>query len=208
MPSRNKTPCIRASVIGSLSILTAFHAAQAQQAAAPATVAAAPATASDDLEEIVVNGIKRGELVLPTTVTSTSAYGLDLGVMDTPRNNTELSRAQLDALNVQNPEGFSYLTSSSYTDASFGVPNVPRIRGQYGDMFFNGMRDSFTANGYGGPVSFNSVDSIDITRVRLACRRDRGRAWAVQSTSAPSCRRSRSSRPRSTWKPTASKSGA
>src|SRR3984957_11138058 len=123
-----------------------------------------PATAEDSLEEVVVHGIKRGELVLPTTVTSTSAYGLDLSVMDTPRNNTELSRAQLDALNVQNRGGFSYLTSSSYTDASFGVPNVPRIRGQYADMFFNGMRDSFTANGYGGPVSFNSVDSIDITK--------------------------------------------
>src|ERR1700722_14201286 len=123
-----------------------------------------PATAEDSLEEVVVHGIKRGELVLPTTVTSTSAYGLDLGVLDTPRNNTVLSKAQLDALNVQNPEGFSYLTSSSYTDASFGVPNVPRIRGQYGDMFFNGMRDSFTANGYGGPVSFNSVDSIDIVK--------------------------------------------
>ena len=123
-----------------------------------------PATAEDSLEEVVVHGIKRGELVLPTTVTSSSAFGLDLGVMDTPRNNTELSRAQLDALNVQNPGSFSYLTSSSYTDASFGVPNVPRIRGQYADMFFNGMRDSFTANGYGGPVSFNSVDSIDITK--------------------------------------------
>jgi outer membrane receptor for ferric coprogen and ferric-rhodotorulic acid len=65
---------------------------------------------------------------------------------------------------VQNPGGFSYLTSSSYSDASFGQPNVPRIRGQYGDMFFNGMRDSFTLNGYGAPVSFNSVDSIDIVK--------------------------------------------
>jgi catecholate siderophore receptor len=135
--------------------------AVAQQAPADATP---PTTAQDSLDEVVVHGIKRGELILPTTVTSNSAFGLDLGVMDTPRNNTVLSKAQLDALNVQNPEGFSYLTSSSYTDASFGVPNVPRIRGQYGDMFFNGMRDSFTANGYGGPVSFNSVDSIDIVK--------------------------------------------
>jgi outer membrane receptor protein involved in Fe transport len=119
---------------------------------------------SQDLDEIVVNGIRRGDLILPTTVTSTSAYGLDLGVMDTPRNNTLLSKAQLDALNVQNPGGFSYLTSSSYSDASFGQPNIPRIRGQYADMFFNGMRDSFTLNGYGAPISFNSVDSIDIVK--------------------------------------------
>ena len=41
---------------------------------------------------------------------------------------------------------------------------MPRIRGQYADMFFNGMRDSFTLNGYGAPISFNSVDSIDIVK--------------------------------------------
>lgn len=128
---------------------------------APATV---PQGAQGDLDEIVVNGIRRGDLVLPTTVSSSSAFGLDLGVMDTPRNNTLLSKAQLDALNIQNPGGFSYLTSSSYSDAAFGQPNVPRIRGQYADMFFNGMRDSFTVNGYGAPVSFNSADSIDIIK--------------------------------------------
>ena len=123
-----------------------------------------PGSRSDDLDEIVVHGIRRGDLILPTTVTSDSAYGLDLSVMDTPRNNTVLSKAQLDALNIQNPGGFSYLTSSSYSDASFGQPNIPRIRGQYADLFFNGMRDSFTLNGYGAPISFNSVESIDIVK--------------------------------------------
>jgi outer membrane receptor protein involved in Fe transport len=155
-----------------LQLIPAFANGDAeQQTGGPATGVAAPpipqtspADAQGDLDEIVVNGIRRGDLILPTTVTSTSAYGLDLGVMDTPRNNTLLSKAQLDALDVQNPGGFSYLTSSSYSDASFGEPNVPRIRGQYADMFFNGMRDSFTLNGYGAPISFNSVDSIDIVK--------------------------------------------
>jgi iron complex outermembrane receptor protein len=131
--------------------------------AAPVT-STAPGKATVDLDEIVVNGIKRGDLILPTTVTSGSAYGLDLGVMDTPRNNTVLSKTQLDTLNVQNPGGFSALTSSAYSDAAFGQPNVPRIRGQYADMFYNGMRDSFTLNGYGAPVSFIMVDSIDIVK--------------------------------------------
>jgi outer membrane receptor protein involved in Fe transport len=108
--------------------------------------------------------MKRGDLILPTTVTSNSVYGLDLGVMDVPRNTSLVSQAQLAALNIQNPGGFSYLTSSSYSDSSFGQPNVPRIRGQYADMFFDGMRDSFTLNGYGAPISFNSVDSIDIVK--------------------------------------------
>jgi outer membrane receptor protein involved in Fe transport len=154
------TQFIRVSILPSLLLATLPIVATAQQA----TSGAAAASGSGDLDEIVVNGIKRGELILPTTVSSSSAYGLDLGVMDTPRNNTLLSKAQLDALNIQNPGGFSYLTSSSYADAAFGQPNVPRIRGQYGDMFFNGMRDSFTLNGYGAPISFNSVDSVDIVK--------------------------------------------
>ena len=116
------------------------------------------------MDEVVVNGIRRGDLIMPTTVTSGAAFGLDLDVMDTPRNNTLLSKAQLDALNVQNPGSFSYLTSSSYSDASFGQPNIPRIRGQYADLFLNGMRDSFTLNGYGAPISFNNVESIDIVK--------------------------------------------
>jgi outer membrane receptor protein involved in Fe transport len=148
-----------------LRLTPAFADADSDQPATQATTSVtAPMASSTDLDEIVVNGIRRGDLILPTTVTSTSAYGLDLGVMETPRNNTLLSKAQLDALNVQNPGGFSYLTSSSYSDASFGQPNVPRIRGQYADMFFNGMRDSFTLNGYGAPISFNSVDSVDIVK--------------------------------------------
>jgi outer membrane receptor protein involved in Fe transport len=129
------------------------------------TTAIVPAPAgTGDLDEIVVNGIRRGDLILPTTVTSTSAYGLDLGVMDTPRNNTLLSKVQLDALNIQNPGGFSYLTSSSYTDSSFGAPAVPRLRGQFADLYWNGMRESFSGSGYGAPVSFNSADSIDVIK--------------------------------------------
>jgi outer membrane receptor protein involved in Fe transport len=155
---------IRGSVIVSCSILTAHHSAHAQRSGDTANPVTAPAGSSDSLDEIVVNGIRRGDLIMPTTVTSDSAYGLDLGVMDTPRNNTVLSKAQIDALDVQNPGGFSSLTSSAYSDASFGEPNVPRIRGQYADMFYNGMRDSFTLNGYGAPISFNMVDSIDIIK--------------------------------------------
>jgi outer membrane receptor protein involved in Fe transport len=155
---------IRGLGLVSCSIVTAYHSAGAQPAGEPMNPVTAPAGSSDNLDEIVVHGIRRGDLIMPTTVTSNSAYGLDLGVMDTPRNNTILSKAQLDALDVQNPGGFSSLTSSAYSDASFGEPNVPRIRGQFADMFYNGMRDSFTLNGYGAPISFNMVDSIDIIK--------------------------------------------
>jgi outer membrane receptor protein involved in Fe transport len=140
------------------------HAARSQAANEPTNPVPVQAGSADNLDEIVVNGVRRGDLIMPTTVTSSSAFGLDLNVMDTPRNNTVLSKAQLDALDVQNPGGFSSLTASAYSDASFGQPNVPRIRGQFADVFYNGMRDSFTLNGYGAPISFNQVDSIDIIK--------------------------------------------
>jgi hypothetical protein len=117
-----------------------------------------------DLSEVVVNGIPYRETVLPTRLTSNSSYGLNLSVMDTPRNTTLLSTAQLETLNIQDPRAFSYLTSSSYTDSAFGTPNIPRIRGQYADVFYNGMRYSFTDNGYGAPVNFDSIDNISITK--------------------------------------------
>jgi outer membrane receptor protein involved in Fe transport len=152
------------SIVVSCVLISTAHPVFADDSAAAPPITTTELGSSDNLDEIVVNGIRRGDLILPTTVTSTSAYGLDLGVMDTPRNNSLISKAQLDALNIQNPGGFSYLTSSSYADASFGVPNIPRIRGQYGDVFYNGMRDPFTLNGYGAPISFNDVDSIDIVK--------------------------------------------
>jgi hypothetical protein len=84
--------------------------------------------------------------------------------MDTPRNTTLLSTTQLETLNIQDPRAFSYLTASSYSDSSFGTPNIPRIRGQYADVFYNGMRFSFTQNGYGVPPNFDDLDTISITK--------------------------------------------
>jgi len=141
-------------------------AAQAQQAASDqAPIKSAGGTGgSTELSGLVVNGVPYRETVLPTRLKTTSTYGLDLNVMDTPRNTTLLSTTQLETLNIEDPRAFSYLTSSSYTDSAFGTPNIPRIRGQYADVFYNGMRDSFTDNGYGAPVNFDSIDNIAITK--------------------------------------------
>ncbi len=119
---------------------------------------------STTVSEVIVNGIPYRETVLPTRQTTSSTYGLNLSVMDTPRNTTLLSTTQLETLNIDDPRAFSYLTSSSYTDAAFGTPNIPRVRGQYADLFYNGMRDSLTQNGYGVPVNFDAISNIDITK--------------------------------------------
>ena len=122
------------------------------------------AETSGDLAEITVNGVPYEETVLPTRLKSNSVYGLDLNVMDTPRNTTLLSTTQLQTLDIQDPRAFSYLTASSYTDSSYGAPNIPSIRGQPADVFINGMRSSFTEGGYGAPLNFDSIENISIIK--------------------------------------------
>jgi len=144
-------------------IPAAGWAADADQAPPPSATGPIK-TAPVEVGEVVVNGIPFKETVLPTRLSSNSVYGLDLNVMDTPRNTTLLSTTQLETLNIQDPRAFSYLTASSYSDSSFGTPNIPRIRGQYADVFYNGMRFSFTQNGYGVPPNFDDLDTIAITK--------------------------------------------
>lgn len=140
-----------------------------------ALAAAAPSAWADDappqksenssiVSELVVNGVPYKETVLPTRLSTNSVYGLDLGVLDTPRNTTLISTTQLETVNIQDPRAFSYLTASSYSDSSFGTPNIPRIRGQYADVFINGMRYSFTQNGYGIPLNFGALENVSIVK--------------------------------------------
>ncbi len=138
--------------------------AGAEDTTKPSAKPTPDAPKSNEIEAIEVRSVAVDENIMPTSMSSTSTYGLDLGVMETPRNTTMLSHAQLDNVNLQDPRGFSYLTSSAYTDSAFGGPNVPRIRGQEGDVFINGMRSSFTSGGYGPPLSYNSIETIDITK--------------------------------------------
>lgn len=133
---------------------------------APAAAFAAdpPAKSATDVSEVVVNGVPYKETVLPTRLPATSTYGLNISVMDTPRSATLLSTTQLQTVNLTDPRAFSYLTSSSYTDSAFGTPNIPRVRTQYADVYYNGMRDSFTENGYGVPINFDALANVSITK--------------------------------------------
>ena len=160
--NQQRQPLAATASVLAITLAAGFGLATQARAADGAALPAKPDTV--ELNEIVVNGIPYKETVLPTRLSSSSVYGLDLNVMDTPRNTTLLSTTQLATLNIQDPRAFSYLTASSYTDSSFGTPNIPRIRGQYADVFYNGMRSSFTENGYGVPLDFDSFENISITK--------------------------------------------
>ncbi|RKX36103.1 MAG: TonB-dependent receptor [Verrucomicrobia bacterium] len=116
------------------------------------------------LEEFNVNDIPIEENILPTARPFSSVYGSDRNIIDTPRNVTIISRAQLDAISIKDVRDFSKLTSSSYTRSNFGAPANPDLRTQIADTFVNGMRRGLTSNGNGLPVNFNAIESVNIVK--------------------------------------------
>src|SRR5262249_18850046 len=87
----------------SVAALIAAAAPAHSFAAEAATTDASKPPGATDVSEIVVNGIPYKETVLPTRLQTNSVYGLDLNVMDTPRNTTLLSTTQLNTLNIKDP---------------------------------------------------------------------------------------------------------
>ena len=140
-------------------------------------VAQTPAPSDDvvTLDKVEVSDVPIEQNILPTSRPFSSVYGTDANITDIPRNVTIISREQLSAINIRDVRDFAKLTSSSYTRTNFGAPGNPDIRGQYGDVFQNGMRERTTSNGNGLPVDFNSVESVNIVK---------GPATAVQGTSS------------------------
>jgi outer membrane receptor protein involved in Fe transport len=157
--STAKTLKLHAGMVA-CGLVVAASPALAAEAAAVDT----PAKGGGEVSEVVVNGVPYRETVLPTRLTNSSTYGIDMNVMETPRSTTLLSTTQLETLNINDARAFSYLTSSSYTDSAFGTPNIPRVRTQYADVFYNGMRNSLTQNGYGVPINYEAFANINITK--------------------------------------------
>jgi hypothetical protein len=118
------------------------------------------------MQQVVVTGanIPINEAIVPTVRPISGVYGLDLNVMEIPRNVTIISRAQLDDISVLDVRDFTKLTTSSFTTTNFGAPSNPSIRGQIADVFINGMREGLTSNGNGMPIDFNAFDSVDILK--------------------------------------------
>lgn len=144
----------------------------AEPAATPAPAASEEVVTLDTLE---VSDVPIEQNIMPTSRPFNSVYGTDKNITEIPRNVTIISREQLSAIAIKDVRDFSKLTSSSFTRTNFGAPGNPDIRGQYADIFVNGIRERITSNGNGMPIDFNSVESVNIVK---------GPATPIQGTSA------------------------
>ena len=131
-----------------------------------ATPTPARPASSQSAERIVVTGaeIPPTQDVVPTHQALSSVFGTDTNIKDTPRAVTVITRRQIEEEDLRTFTDFSRASADVYTAAQFGVPGLPQIRGQDGEVFENGLRRNGGNNGYGVPFSFNPVEQLDIVK--------------------------------------------
>ncbi len=118
------------------------------------------------VERVTVTGseIPPDENVLPTNEPLSSVFGTDQSILDTPRAVTIITARQMDEQRIRAFDDFSRASADVFTAAQFGIPALPQIRGQDGEVFENGLRRNGGNNGYGVPFSFNPVEQLDIIK--------------------------------------------
>jgi iron complex outermembrane receptor protein len=91
-------------------------------------------------------------------------FGGGLTVAQTPRSVTSLSSEAIEALNIEDLHDIVKAAPNAYASSGFGTPSLPSIRGQLGELFQDGVRRQAGNNGFGLPLSFNSVEHIDVVK--------------------------------------------
>lgn len=119
------------------------------------TVAHAEEADEDRNADILVTGQRASDQ-------KTSATGLDIAVLDTPRTITTIDSTMLRDRSIQSVLDLAKLVPSAYTQAQYGGANIPALRGQPAEVFQNGIWRTTRSNGL--PLSFNSVEGLDVVK--------------------------------------------
>lgn len=119
----------------------------------------APALAS-----VVVKGMRDTPLVLPTDAVIDGPFGPGRRIQDVPRSVTPISADLMRAVGFNDLRDIIKLAPDTYSPTDFGAPSLPNLRGQLGEIFVDGIRQQGGNNGFGLPVSFNSVESINVVK--------------------------------------------
>ena len=125
------------------------------------SVAATPAYAADAASsdsgetDILVTAQRPGSA-------KTSATGLDISVVDTPRTITTIDASMLRDRSIQSVLDLAKSVPSAYTGTQYGGANIPALRGQSAEVFQNGIWRTTRSNGL--PLSFNAAESLDVVK--------------------------------------------
>ena len=152
------------TVVMMIFAAAAASAATAAGGATDADLRLTPA-AAHQLSTIHVFGFRdQAVAVLPSSTAIDGPFGPDRSVLDTPRAVTPITATLMRAAGIGDLRDIMKLAPDTYSPTDFGAPSLPDIRGQLGEMFEDGLRQQGGNNGFGIPLSFNAVDSMNIVK--------------------------------------------
>ncbi|GAC33770.1 TonB-dependent receptor [Paraglaciecola polaris] len=119
----------------------------------------------NNLEHVTVTGSAQPTLIMsPKNAVIDGPFGKDKSLTDIARTLTSISSDMLEQLSIDDLQDVLTLVPNTYSASGFGAPSLPTIRGQLGELFQQGMRRQAGNNGFGIPLSFNSVGQIDVVK--------------------------------------------
>ncbi|MGQ0697223.1 MAG: TonB-dependent receptor [Panacagrimonas sp.] len=127
--------------------------------------AAKPSDAPVQLDTVVVEAKKPNETPeLPSALKIDGTFGDGRALLDTPRSVTPISKELIDSAALVGLRDLTRVAPNTYGPNTFGASSLPTIRGQFGEIFQDGLRRQGGNNGLGLPLSFNSVEQIDVVK--------------------------------------------
>ncbi|GAA6185834.1 TonB-dependent receptor [Aliiglaciecola sp. NS0011-25] len=123
------------------------------------------AAQENNIEHVIVTGEVQPALVLsPKNAVIDGPFGKDKNLTEIARSVSSISADMLEQLSIDDLQDVLTLVPNTYSASGFGAPSLPTIRGQLGELFQQGMRRQAGNNGFGIPLSFNSVGQIDVVK--------------------------------------------
>jgi iron complex outermembrane receptor protein len=156
-----KTRYLAGSILAGIGLVAPATAAPfAAQPAAEASGKAGDDT-SDQAETIVVTGARDLAGVRQKTDSST-LFGINKPLVDTPRSITDISENLLSRYNIKTVYDLTAVAAGTYTGSFFGVPGSVAIRGTIADNYFNGFQGIQNYANFPTPV--DAASDIEIVR--------------------------------------------
>lgn len=119
----------------------------------------------NSVEHITISGESTTPLVMsPKNTLIDGPFGKDKALTDIARTLSAITSDMLEQLSIDDLQDILTLVPNTYSASGFGAPSLPTIRGQLGEVFQQGLRRQGGNNGFGIPLSFNSVGQIDVVK--------------------------------------------
>jgi len=146
-----------------LALMPAHRVALAQSPAGPSepSESTEPPGVEDaaELGVLVVTTKQSKSAILPT---ETDAFGLGVGLLETPRSVSTVSLAMIDQYSLVTVRDLIAVTPGVFTASFYGVDGTVNIRGEYADNYFRGFKRIENQGTYVTPIE--SALNLEVVR--------------------------------------------